>query len=91
MEVRRPVWTLNKLCPVCGQGSCLVFVACPDCERLFLRCDEDGSVFANPRDLSDSPPDNSFRCGCGRLGVAGFPNASDDAIRAGGFTGVDIG
>ncbi len=52
LRVQRPKFTLNQICPVCEQGSSLVFLTCPQCAKLILACDEEGTVFPNPCDLS---------------------------------------
>ncbi len=52
MEARKPVWTLKRLCPICGQGSSLTLLACSDCEKVVVACEEEGTVFLNPQDLS---------------------------------------
>jgi hypothetical protein len=86
MEVDSPIWTMKRLCPECGQGSCLVFVACPACGHLAIRCDEEGAVFLDPRNLSLTADATSQTCpGCALHLVAGFPPASDASIRAHGF------
>jgi hypothetical protein len=88
VHIRPPVWTLKKLCPVCGQGSCLVFVACPGCNHLAIECDEEGSIFLNPRDLSlaSHEPSTALCPGCSSHLVASFPVATDASIQAAGFT-----
>jgi hypothetical protein len=47
-----PVWTLNQLCPVCEQGSSLTFNTCKKCNELILICDEENTLFPNPKDLT---------------------------------------
>ena len=92
MEVRPPVWTMKRLCPVCEQGSCLIFVACPGCDRLAIHCDEDGSIFLNPRDLAAAPsaePTTVACPGCGKHLVTAFPPVTDSSIRAHGFTAAE--
>jgi hypothetical protein len=92
VQAQAPTWTLKRSCPVCEQGSCLVFVACPECARLAIQCDEDGSVFLDPHDLSAYPsanPETSACLGCGKQLVAAFPPATDARIREDGFTVAD--
>jgi hypothetical protein len=89
VQAREPIWTMTRLCPVCGQGSCLVFIACPSCGRLAVRCQEEGSLFLDPRNLearsTAGAPSAACR-GCGAYPVAQFKPASDAAIRSGGFS-----
>jgi hypothetical protein len=89
VQARPPVWTMTRLCPVCEQGTCLVFVVCPGCGRLAVHCDEEGSAFLDPRDVtSHSAMDpRGTKCpGCGEHLVADFTLATDTKIRAAGFT-----
>jgi hypothetical protein len=51
MEMDTPKFTLNRLCPVCEQASSLLFLTCPACGKVILACDEDGSVFPDPKNL----------------------------------------
>jgi rRNA maturation protein Nop10 len=51
MKIEKPKFTLKEACPVCGQGR-LLFLTCPTCGTTILVCDEEGSVFPNPKDLS---------------------------------------
>jgi hypothetical protein len=92
MEVRKPTWRLRGLCPVCGQGSCLALLECPACGRIVVACEEEGSVFLDPRNLLAAASDfsSSTSCpGCGQRQVTEFVPASDTAIRSGGFTIAD--
>ena len=89
MKVREPIWTMTRLCPVCEQGSCLAFVACPSCGQIAVQCEEEGSVFLDPRNLesqSSARPDSSRCPGCGGRPVSDFEPATDVAIRAAGFS-----
>jgi hypothetical protein len=89
MQVNAPVWTLKQLCPVCGQGTCLVLVNCPRCRRLAVHCDEEGSDFPEPRDLSSTAEGSSPCPGCGEVALSAFAPASDESIRAFGFTAAE--
>ena len=92
MQFREPVWTMKRLCPVCEQASCLVFVACPECGRLAIQCDEEGSVFLDPRDVSSPAsidPGTATCPGCGKQLLTAFQPATDSMIRADGFTAAD--
>jgi hypothetical protein len=53
MEMSRPKFTLNRLCPVCEQGSSLLFLTCARCGKVIIVCDEEGTLFPNPMDLED--------------------------------------
>ena len=60
VNVVTPIWYLSQPCPVCGQGSALVLVACPQCEHVAAECTEEESCFADARRLDansqgDSP------------------------------------
>ena len=64
MEVRQPIWTLARPCPVCDQGSCLELLVCTACGVLCVACSEEGTLFPNPRDLSVRAvrPGGEVRC-----------------------------
>lgn len=90
MEVSSPVWTMTRLCPVCGQGRCLAFVVCPLCAHLAIHCDEEGSVFLDPHDLSTTAnPSESMCPGCKRQAVIDFDVTTDARIRLAGFQVAD--
>ena len=87
------MFTMKCLCPVCEQGSSLVFVACPACGWLALQCDEEGSVFLDPRERASRPtvdPRTAACPGCGKYLVTAFEPATDSRIRADGFTAADF-
>ncbi len=85
MQIERPTWMLKALCPVCGQGSSLILLACPACSQLAVCCDEEGSYFRDSRDLV--PVDKSSPClGCGKHSLVDFDIATDDQIQAAGLT-----
>lgn len=48
MQIDNPTWCLRNLCPVCGQGSSLVLIACPECGHIAVECAEEGTFFPNP-------------------------------------------
>jgi hypothetical protein len=95
MEITRPKFTLNRLCPVCEQGSSLLFLTCPACGKVIIACDEEGSVFPNPQDLgvpASYPCDpwisTATRCpGCGT--VQEFRFSSGEEIQQLGFSPTD--
>jgi endogenous inhibitor of DNA gyrase (YacG/DUF329 family) len=89
MHVGAPIWTLKALCPICGQGSCLALVSCPECGRLAVVCDEEGSFFPEPRDLSKIAAASSACPTCARVSASSFIPASDVTIRAFGFSEIE--
>jgi hypothetical protein len=92
VEVRRPTWRLRGPCPVCGQGSCLAFFSCPSCARLVVICEEEESVFLDPRNLfaeAGVASDEALCPACGQRRLAEFVAASDTTIRSAGFTSSD--
>jgi hypothetical protein len=47
----------GKRCPcICDENGVLVFLACPNCGRLILVCDEVGNAFDNLDNLLNSNP-----------------------------------
>ena len=89
VQIQSPVWTMKMSCPVCQQGSCLVFLCCPNCGQLAVRCQEDGNIFLKPRDLGSltGADPATIQCpGCRSGTLAGFRAATDQEIRAAGFT-----
>lgn len=89
MNIIAPVWKLRRLCPVCEQGSCLAFVSCTRCSHLLLVCEEEGSVFGDPRALECHQSLSPCCPVCGQTGADNFPPASDLVIRENGFTAAD--
>lgn len=86
MEVKAPVWTMTRPCPYCGQGGCLVFIACPQCEHLAIQCDEERTVFPDPHDLSTMIGPSGAMCPtCKQQTVDDFEVATDIQIREAGF------
>lgn len=53
VRIEKLLWKLDEFCPVCGQGSSLTFLTCPECSRTIIACDEEGTVFPNPGDLTE--------------------------------------
>lgn len=51
MNVTKPKFFLKQICPVCEQGSSLLFLTCPSCSTVILVCIEEGTLFANPKAL----------------------------------------
>ena len=92
MQVRAPTWFLKRLCPICEQGSCLLLVACPGCDRLAVRCDEAGCIFPDAHSVASQEsraPESATCPGCGMHLVSTFPAATDAQIRGAGFTVAD--
>ena len=56
MKVQPPTLKLKQPCPICVQGRTLVLLCCPNCTKLIAACDEEGSVFPDPTDLSVQAP-----------------------------------
>jgi hypothetical protein len=52
MKIEKPKFTLKNACPNCGQGAALLFLTCPNCDAVIIACDEEGSVFPDPKDLA---------------------------------------
>lgn len=81
MPVQRP-----ELCPICGQGSALTFRACASCAHLALICDEEGTFFPNPRDLTSFSTSSVERCpSCRTASVREYRLATWDEIQSAGF------
>lgn len=57
MQIDNPTWCLRSPCPVCGQGSSLVLIACPKCGHVAVSCAEEGTFFSNPSQV-DIPPED---------------------------------
>ena len=89
VNVVTPIWYLSQPCPVCGQGSALVLVACPQCEHVAAKCAEEESCFADARRINansqnDSP---SLLCpACHTVPLEKFVLASSEQIQAAGFS-----
>jgi hypothetical protein len=88
-------FTLNRVCPVCEQGSSLLFLACPGCGTVVLACDEDGTLFPDPKQLKNQADyscdpwiSTIMKCpGCGA--VPEFRLASAEEIQKLGFEPKD--
>jgi hypothetical protein len=89
MNIIAPVWKLRGLCPVCEQGDCLAFVSCTRCGHLLIVCEEEGSVFGDPRALEPHHGLSPSCPACGQSGAEDFPPASDLIIQENGFTVAD--
>ena len=51
MKINAPKFTLKQDCPICEQGESLIFLTCSKCNSIILACDEDGSLFPDPKNL----------------------------------------
>ena len=92
MQIVSPTWRLKRLCPVCEEAACLAFTVCPTCGWLAVRCDEEGTPFLNPHDLSSggvAPPADLPCPGCGKTTLRDFVWATDEEIVRAGFSAED--
>lgn len=91
MKVVDPVWQLKaSRCDCCAGQGALCFSSCPACGAVVLVCDEVGTVFPNPFDLSQAVQcgldDPSCKCpGCAQIAVSAFRNSTWEEIRRLGF------
>lgn len=51
MYLDSPKWHLKKICPNCDQGNLILFT-CEVCHKVIAVCDEEGTTFSNPLDIS---------------------------------------
>ncbi len=89
----------KRRCPCdCGGEGYLVLSACPACRGLLLECDELGTVFPDPRDLSRDMEWTldpalglaTFACPhSGKPGLRKLEAATDGEIQAAGFRRTD--
>jgi hypothetical protein len=90
VDLRKPSWTLEQPCPVCGQGSALALVACPSCSWVAVQCVEEGTFFLAPKSLNARHQGD--RCPrCRERILAEFEAATDvqlhrAGLRAGDYT-----
>jgi hypothetical protein len=87
MKSVSPVWHSTLTCPVCEQGSALAFVICPTCAAIVFRCEEDGAVFLDPRNLQSTVDDAAPCPKCGKCTVGAFQPATSEQIDTQGFRG----
>jgi len=93
MKLVKPIWQLKTRCSCCDKNGELCFTTCPKCEYVFLICSEVGTVFPNPKDLTQivfsAYLESSFSCpGCGIVS-SDFRNSTSDEIQQIGFTADD--
>jgi hypothetical protein len=91
VDIRKPTWWLRALCPVCSQGCCLALVSCPHCNHVVVVCEEEGSVFLDPRTLAPAnrASDEILCPQCARHRLSDFAPAMDQTIEAFGLTAAD--
>jgi hypothetical protein len=91
MEITQPIWHLKTpRCECCSGQGALCFSTCPRCGAVVLVCDEVGTVFPNPRDLSQAVQcgfdDPSCKCpGCELVALADFRHSTSEEIQRLGF------
>lgn len=89
MHEQPPIRRYHLACPECGRLS-LAFYACPGCGHTLLTCEELGTVYADPHDLSEPIPytvgDPQCLCpGCEKVPLIEFRAADAGQIEAAGF------
>lgn len=99
MDLRAPSWKLKKTrCTcICGGEGFLYLITCPSCGHIAAVCDEVGTVYPNPLDLSKPEEDcgyisnlTSFPCPkCGKAELRDFRNSTPDEIQAIGLVPGD--
>lgn len=95
MDLLNPVWSLKTpRCSCCSEQGALCFATCPNCNYIVLICDEVGSVYPNPKDLSQGIygafDDSTFLCPkCGETPLSDFRDSRSDEIQSLGFTPND--
>jgi hypothetical protein len=95
-NIKQTEWRLNQPCPCdCGGQGSPVFLACPSCGRVILLCEEIGTVFLNPKDLTEMTEMVIDKSGdaacpkCSETSVRRFKLATSDQIQALGFQAGD--
>lgn len=95
MDLLNPVWSLKTpRCGCCSEQGTLCFSSCPNCCYVILVCDEVGSVYPNPKDLTEGTygafDDPSFLCpNCSNVALSAFRDSTSDEIQSLGFTAND--
>jgi hypothetical protein len=87
MEIRQPEWHLRAPCPVCEQGGLLI-VVCPECSHVAAICAEEGSAFANAKQIGTAVAVNpqSAHCPtCHGPSLVEFRVATSDEIQRAGL------
>jgi len=62
MQIDSPAWQLKKTCPCCKEGY-LILYTCVNCNKIVAICDEVGTIFSDPLNISEkSIPNADDRC-----------------------------
>jgi hypothetical protein len=87
MEIDTPAWHLKQPCENCGQGSCLILVACPSCNHLAVICAECSAVFPNAAQTAlKNCSEGETTCPvCNKKQVVDFRVANSGQIQAAGL------
>ena len=91
MEIAAPIWRLKApRCVCCDGEGALCFFTCPRCAHLLLICDEVGTVFPDPKELTQAADraidDQSYLCpNCGEVAVSDFRHSTSEEIQVSGF------
>jgi hypothetical protein len=91
MNFVNPIWELKTRCNCCDGNGELCFSTCPECNNVVLICAEVGTVYPNPKNLTQSifgaSLEPSFLCPhCGKSEVSDFRDSNSDEIQQLGFT-----
>jgi hypothetical protein len=95
MKITAPSFRLKEpRCPcLCGGEGLLVFITCPGCDHVTVACDEIGTVFVGPRQLSELPVASwlaGFEDGwcpkCQKISLRDFRLSTGDEIQRVGFS-----
>ena len=85
VSIKASSWHLVAHCPVCEQGDCLLLCTCPRCSRLLVMCEEDDTVFPDPRDLALTFTISTACPFCGGAELKAFAPADWKEIQHAGF------
>ena len=95
VEISSPSFRLREpRCPcLCGGEGLLTFITCPGCGHVTVACDEVGTVFVSPRDLSElsgaswlSGFEDGLCPKCRDVSLRDFRFSTGDEIQAVGFS-----
>lgn len=90
MNIIQPIWYLNKNCPVCGQGSSLVPIKCPQCNHVLVQCDEELTIFKDYRSINLNNIHTNPNCPqCPIIKIEQFIALNDEEIQQLGFNTGD--
>jgi hypothetical protein len=90
MNFVSPTWQLKIRCSCCDENGELCFFTCPECKQVILICSELGTVYPNPKDLTQAiyctSVESSFLCpACGKSESNDFRDSTSDEIQQLGF------